>query len=236
MAYPPAHEPPELSPRVAKRYLLRGEVPVVSTRAHWITMVEPVATAVAALLVTLLYATTSRLGEGLSFLLLIVAALALRALWRYWNWRAEWFVATDRRLLRTYGVLNHRVAMMPLAKVTDMSYDRSLLGRIVGYGEFVMESAGQDQLLREINFIPDPDPKYHDLIGTIFGEAVADPTEDGPQWDRSGDPSAPRNHWEPVERHEVPPDWTWVEDEARHARAATHRRTVAVDPDPTPYQ
>ena len=32
------------------------------------------------------------------------------------------------------------VAMMPLLKVTDMTYDRSLLGRIVGYGTFVLES------------------------------------------------------------------------------------------------
>ena len=227
-------EPPELSPRVAKRYLLRGEVPVVSTRSHWIRMVEPVASAVAGLLVTLLYAATSNLDEGVTVLLLLTAALALRALWRYWNWRAEWFVATDRRLLRTYGVLHHRVAMMPLAKVTDMSYDRSLLGRIVGYGEFVMESAGQDQLLREINFIPDPDPKYHDLIGTIFGDTVADPTEDGPEWDRSPGGEG-RQLWEPVERYEVPADWTWVEDEARRARYST-RRAVAVDPDPTPYQ
>ena len=202
---------PELSPRVRKRYLLRGEVPVVSTRSHWIQLVEPVATSIAALFVTLLYATSTNLGDGVVMLWVVFLALAARALWRYWNWRAEWFVATDRRLLRTYGVLNHRVAMMPLAKVTDMSYDRSLIGRIVGYGEFVMESAGQDQALREINFIPRPDEKYHALIGTIFGEDVADPTEDGSEWD-------------------------WVEAEAQRARSATRRRSVAVDPDPTPYQ
>ena len=34
--------------------------------------------------------------------------------------------------------------MMPLAKVTDMSFQRSPIGRILGYGEFILESAGQD--------------------------------------------------------------------------------------------
>ncbi|MDO5740832.1 MAG: PH domain-containing protein [Ornithinimicrobium sp.] len=232
---------PELSPRVRKRYLLRGEVPVVSTRSHWIQLVEPVATSIAALFVTLLYATSTNFGDGVVMLWVVFFALAARALWRYWNWRAEWFVATDRRLLRTYGVLNHRVAMMPLAKVTDMSYDRSLIGRIVGYGEFVMESAGQDQALREINFIPRPDEKYHALIGTIFGEDVADPTEDGPEWDRSSPGhdrgyAEPPRRWAPVEREEDPREWDWVEAEAQRARSATRRRSVAVDPDPTPYQ
>ena len=47
--------------------------------------------------------------------------------------------------------------MMPLIKVTDMSYNRSVPGRILGYGRFVMESAGQDQALREVNWVPDPD-------------------------------------------------------------------------------
>ena len=32
--------------------------------------------------------------------------------------------------------------MMPLTKVTDMSYNVSMLGRVLGYGEFVFESAG----------------------------------------------------------------------------------------------
>ncbi len=49
-----------------------------------------------------------------------------------------------------YGVFTRRVAMMPLMKVTDMSYNRSVLGRLVGYGEFVLESAGQEQALRTV--------------------------------------------------------------------------------------
>ena len=59
--------------------------------------------------------------------------------------------------------------MMPLAKVTDMSYNRSPLGRLLGYGTFVMESAGQDQALHRVEWVPDPDQTYRAICAEIFG-------------------------------------------------------------------
>jgi Bacterial PH domain len=58
--------------------------------------------------------------------------------------------------------------MMPLARVTDMRYQRSPLGRILGYGTFVLESAGQDQALSSINFLPDPDELYREVCELLF--------------------------------------------------------------------
>ena len=49
--------------------------------------------------------------------------------WRVLNWRRDWFVATDKRFLLFFGFIRRKVAMMPLLKVTDMTYDRSLLER-----------------------------------------------------------------------------------------------------------
>jgi hypothetical protein len=58
--------------------------------------------------------------------------------------------------------------MMPLLKVTDMSYVRSIPGQFLGYGKFVLESAGQDQALREVKWVPDPDQTYRDICAEIF--------------------------------------------------------------------
>ena len=60
--------------------------------------------------------------------------------------------------------------MMPLGKITDLSYGRSVIGRAVGYGAFTLESAGQDQALRFINWIPDPDQTYRLICAIVFGE------------------------------------------------------------------
>jgi len=60
------------------------------------------------------------------------------------------------------------VNMMPLSKVTDMSFQRSATGRILGYGEFIVESAGQDQALRNVRFLPYPEQLYLEVCGLIF--------------------------------------------------------------------
>src|SRR5699024_10889924 len=105
-------------------------------------------------------------------------ALMLRLIWKSLEWRNEWFVATDKRLLMTYGLITHKVAMMPLRKVTDMNYARSPLGRVLGYGQFIMESAGQDQAMREINWVPEPDTTYRQICDIIFGPGGRDPEDD----------------------------------------------------------
>ena len=61
--------------------------------------------------------------------------------------------------------------MMPLQKVTDMTYDRSLLGMLVGYGSFTLESAGQDQALSHITHVPDADEHYRAICTQLFGPA-----------------------------------------------------------------
>jgi hypothetical protein len=51
-----------------------------------------------------------------------------------------------------------------------MSFQRSTIGRILGYGEFIVESAGQDQALRNVKFIPYPEQLYLEVCGLIFKE------------------------------------------------------------------
>ena len=98
---------------------------------------------------------------------------ALYLLWRYLNWRHDWFVATDKRFLLFYGFIRRKVAMMPLTKVTDMTFDRSIMGRIIGYGTFLLESAGQDQALGHIEYVPDAERHYRAICTVLFGSTDA---------------------------------------------------------------
>ena len=114
---------------------------------------------------------------------------ALYLLWRYLNWRHDWFIATDKRFLLFYGFIRRKVAMMPLTKVTDMTFDRSVMGRIIGYGTFLLESAGQDQALSHIEYVPNAQKHYRAICTVLFGseDAAHDPDDD---WDdgRGGGP------------------------------------------------
>ncbi|WP_406284897.1 PH domain-containing protein [Embleya sp. NBC_00896] len=99
----------------------------------------------------------------------IGAGLALWAGRHILTWRNDYFIVTDKRVILTTGLIGKRVNMMPLTKVTDMSYRRTLGGRLLGHGMFVMESAGQDQPLKEVEFVPRPDAVYLKVCDQLFG-------------------------------------------------------------------
>ncbi|WP_116115636.1 PH domain-containing protein [Austwickia chelonae] len=159
------------TPRTVARYLVDDERCVVATRRHWVVLVEPWLSALASFLLVAWLAfevVDPRPGRLVDLLWWVWFAVVGRALWLTWDRQRTWFVATDRRLLLIYGLVIRRVAMMPLAKVTDMSYHRTPLGWLMGFGDFILESAGQDQALHRIRFVPRPDPTYRAIVDEIF--------------------------------------------------------------------
>lgn len=152
------------SRRVTAR--LRGDERLVAaTRQHWVKPAWALAvpTAVAGLLIWL----AAVLPPGTTGLLdlgwVVWLGLVVRMGWRLWGWSVSWFAVTDERLLLSYGRLTHKLAMMPLSKVTDMTYVRTSVGQTLGFGEFVLESAGQDQALHRVRLLPRSQLLY-DLI------------------------------------------------------------------------
>lgn len=173
-----------------ERYLVDGERIVFAVHQHWGRVAEPVGSAVAGLVVAGWLDATVAPELGLLSTVAWWAwfALVARAAWKVVNWRHDWFIATDKRLLLFHGFITRRVPMMPLTKVTDMAYERSVPGRVFGYGRFVLESAGQDQALHKVSFVPDPDHHYRVICSEIFG--VTDRTDpfDDPYGDAYGEP------------------------------------------------
>ena len=150
--------------------LLPGEKLVTAVHAHWASVAEPIASMCLGLIAAIWVdsnVTRSTQAIGTIFWWIFIILL-LRMLWQLLDWHHNWFVATDKRLLLRYGIITHKVAMMPLIKVTDMSYVRSIPGQFLGYGRFVLESAGQDQALREVKWVPQPDETYRAICAEIF--------------------------------------------------------------------
>ena len=83
-----------------------------------------------------------------------LAGVAAAAVHAFVVWR-DVFVVTNWRVVRLSGVVTVRVATMPINRILDMTMTRPPLGRLLGYGHFVFESAAQEQGLREIRFVPD---------------------------------------------------------------------------------
>ncbi len=100
--------------------------------------------------------------------LAILLVLLLRFLWEVLFWWHDRYVLTNDRMISLSGVFNKKAASMPLAKITDATYERSWLGRIFGYGLLNLESAGQVGF-DKIDFLPDPDNFYRAVMSLALG-------------------------------------------------------------------
>ena len=154
-------------PRELSRYLIATESIIFCLRRHWVVLLEPALSALAGLVLVLLAAGRGS-GTVVRIALVIWVILLLRFLFHWYERHHEVFLATNSRLMLVHGLATRKVDIMPMSKVTDMRYDRSLTGQIFGYGVFILESAGQDQALSRINFIPDPDEHYQQISAVIF--------------------------------------------------------------------
>lgn len=162
--------PNETVPASVYKHLLPHERQVITVRFHPAVLIRPVAEVLGGLALAGLITTTIARSNGTVLLViwLLWLVLVLRLLYKIYVWLEDYFVVTSQRLILATGVLTRTVNMMPLTKVTDMSFRRSTMGRILGYGEFIVESAGQDQALRRVDHLPYPEQLYLEVCGLIF--------------------------------------------------------------------
>jgi uncharacterized membrane protein YdbT with pleckstrin-like domain len=163
-------------PPAIARYLLPHERQVITVRLHPAVLIRPVAETLLGLALAAVLSAVAAKGNGAILLVVWLAwtVLLVRLIMRIWEWWDNHFVVTSARLLLATGVLTKKVNMMPLTKVTDMSFQRSSLGRILGYGEFIVESAGKDQALSHIDHLPYPEQLYLEVCGLIFKDPGGD--------------------------------------------------------------
>ena len=141
------------------RHLLRdeGEVIVDEVRKHWVVYLLPSAVAGVGLFFLVVFFLAD---PDIAWLpLLIALALLGWAGWKALGANLDRFVITNMRVFRVKGVLARSLATMPLGRILDITVVKPMTGRVLGYGHFTFESAAQDQGLREIRFVGEPDQR-----------------------------------------------------------------------------
>jgi hypothetical protein len=161
---------PYLPPVLIDRHLLPRERIVRTVRMHPMAVIAPAALILAGALFAG-FATGAAPPGSAGFVRLVWVLWAALAVWQGWKiatWWRRYFVITENRLLLVTSVLNTDVGMMPLAKVTDMRLFQTTLGRSLGYTHFIVESAGQDQALSRIEYVPFPSQMYRQILSLLF--------------------------------------------------------------------
>jgi len=121
-----------------------GEHVVVDVRPHWKYLAGPVL-AVAIVVAGSVVALVENVARWAEFAL--AALLILCLLWlagRYIRWVTTSFVVTNDRLILRKGILRRSVREILLDRLTDISYNQTLLDRIMGCGDILLESPGRD--------------------------------------------------------------------------------------------
>ena len=149
------------TPADARTYLGDGERVRIRTHQHWIVPLRGIAQATAMMPVAIL------LGFVAPGVWWIQLALALAAVghqlflfYRFLAWRTDQLIVTDQRIIRTSGVFTTTVDAVNLDQITDSTYHRSFLGHVFNYGTVRIGSAGQNQALERIDFVPAPGEIY----------------------------------------------------------------------------
>jgi uncharacterized membrane protein YdbT with pleckstrin-like domain len=183
----------ELPSRAVDKYLMPTERVVTTVRMHPAAIIKSVLLILGGAILAG-FLTWAAHGNG-RLILVIWLLWGVLFVWQGWKiatWWRRYFVVTENRLMLVTSFVFTDIAMMPLAKVTDLRLSESLLGRMLRYGEFIVESAGQEQALSRVSFVPYPSQIYQEILSLIF---PSKPAAAGPQGSLARAPGASWPSW-----------------------------------------
>jgi len=117
---------------------------VLDVHPHWLFFTEPVLMGLGLLVVAIILAATVGSGILTNLALIGVVVALLWGLWRLVTWRSTHFVITSDRLIYRSGVLAKRGIQIPIERVNNVNFKQGILERVLGAGDLLVESAGQD--------------------------------------------------------------------------------------------
>jgi uncharacterized membrane protein YdbT with pleckstrin-like domain len=193
-------------PASVARYLPAQEHMVITLHPHPAILLGPIGAAGAGLITAAILTIVANVSAyALLITWLVWGLLLLYLIARVIRWSENWFVVTASRLVVVNGLLARDVASMPLSQAPGMTFRRSFLGRVLGYGQLVFEPHGQDQALRSVNFVPYPEQIYLEICALIYPQPDYDEPEPRPsrQADQPGGDIHPEDDgWDDYEERD----------------------------------
>lgn len=95
------------------------------------------------------------------------------------RWRTTTYTLTDRRVITRKGIINKSGHDIPLSRINNVTYDRSLLDRILGCGTLQLTTAAEAPVT--LHDVPDVERVHVVMTELLFGDeagAVAKATEE----------------------------------------------------------
>jgi uncharacterized membrane protein YdbT with pleckstrin-like domain len=173
------------------RSLAVGEESIAVLHPHWKTLVRPIVLTFLVVAVLLAgevlipgnhWAVIERLALAVVAILLLMWCLMIPIL----LWRTTVYELTNKRMRLRDGVVTRHGRDIPLSRITDVSFSKGLLDRVLGSGTLVVESAGEhgELSLKEI-------PHVERVQALLFQLVEAEQADDGRLGPAPGDDTRP---------------------------------------------
>ena len=131
-----------------KKSLNNDEAVALDLHPHWWYFAEPAFTLLCVIIVGLIVLAKGPTGTAGDVLrIVIIAALVLAGVWllvRFAKWATTHFVITSQRVVYRSGVLSKSGIEIPLDRVNNVNFHQSLFERMLGAGDLLIESGGED--------------------------------------------------------------------------------------------
>lgn len=137
------------------RLLGDGEEVLLEVRPHWRFLAGSIVPVVVLLVISAAAATISAPAALDWVLVVLLGSSVVRLLWRYGRWASTSLVVTTQRLVARKGLLARNSWAVMLDRVSEVSYRQSLPGRIMRYGDLLVDSPGREGVDR-FSAVPRP--------------------------------------------------------------------------------
>jgi uncharacterized membrane protein YdbT with pleckstrin-like domain len=130
-----------------RRLLVDGETLVLTLRPHWVVLIGPSLVTLFvltgwALLLPRLPATSNNLAEW-AIVLVGIGVLVAIPVPRFLRWWTSYFVVTSDRVIHREGIIGKSSMEIPLEAINDVRFEQSVLERLLGAGDLVIQSASE---------------------------------------------------------------------------------------------
>jgi uncharacterized membrane protein YdbT with pleckstrin-like domain len=146
------------------KLLAEDEEVVLHLHPHWKKLVRPVLVFfLAAGTVGFASATVSHPDVRSGIAILAVLVVAAFSVWPLLRWASSHVILTTHRVLIRTGVLSRSGRDVPLGRINDVSFEHTLLERVLRCGTLTVESAGE----RGVVVLADV-PRVEVVQGTLY--------------------------------------------------------------------
>jgi uncharacterized membrane protein YdbT with pleckstrin-like domain len=125
------------------------ETVALDSHPHWWFLVEPLASLVGAVLLGIVVLAKTDAGSNLRKVsqwidIVLLVGTSGWLLGRYLRWSTIHFVITSQRLIYREGLLARSGIEIPLERVNNVNFTQGFVERILGAGNLLIESGGED--------------------------------------------------------------------------------------------